>query len=346
MSNRGRRGGGAAAMYAARMTDEIEVKDEDNIGLNLAAAEDEPEPQVEVEDDGYEDEPEPEPQIDTSHEEDGGGEQHAEEPDPVADLQRQLAEMRAEREAEKAERATADESAELRQHQAAIANGHRNAKAALGNAKAAFAAASRAGDWDAAAEAQADIAQITADIREFEVASDELAAAAKRKPAAKPAANADPFEAAIADRSDKTKAWLRKNKADLLKSPARGMRAQAADAEARDLGIELDTPEYFAHMDKSMGYQVAKQPQKQAKPTGRPRVAAPGGGNSGGAQGAGDLRDVRLSRDEAAMARAMFPGDPKALGRYAAQKAEIIKNGRNPQRGGPVYTAQQPGARR
>lgn len=347
MSNRGRRGGGgAAAIYAARMTDEVEVKDEDNPLLNGEVDTSDPaddDPQEDPADDPVYEEDEPEPQIDLSHEEDE--DDPAE--DPVADLQRQLADLKAERDAEKAARLRDDETAQLRQHEAAITNGHRRATAALKEAKAAYATAAAAGNWDAAADAQADMAQITADIRDFEVAADEVKAAisnvGKRKPAQqpKPAATDDPFEAFIAPMSEKSQAWMRTNKADLLKSQARGMKAQAAHLEAVESDIKPDTPEYFAHLDKAMGYKsMAKQPQKTPKPTGRPRVAAPAGG-SAGVPSTG-RNEVRLSRDEVAIAKSMG----MSLKAYAANKARIIENGRNPNRGGLVYTSQQPGARR
>jgi len=353
MANRMRRGG-AAALFAARMTDEIEIPDDETEEIEAVEEGDEPE------DDGVADDPGP--SIDYSHaeDEDDGEDEEEDEPAPavvvpdaVAELRAQLATMQAERDAEKARNAVNDEALELRSHQTNINRAINGARGAMETAKAAFATHSAAGDWTKAAEAQADMAGITADLREFETAADEVKQAVaafnsgvRRKPAdapKQPQQQTDPFEVAIANLTEKTKDWVRANKADITKSPARGLKAQALDLEAQEQGLKLDSPEYFAYLDKHMGYKTTVT--KKPKPTGRAQVAAPSGGRSGAPSGNGGgdgPMDVKLSRAEVEMAKAMNMTTKK----YAERKAEIIKNGKDRSRGGPTYSNISHNARR
>ncbi len=338
MSNRGRRGG-AAALFAARMTEELEPTDEEieTFGVPDTDPADDTPTDDEPEDDG--------PSIDYSHIEDEPADEESEpekpaEPDAVAELRAQLDAMQAERDAEKARAAVLDEAASLRQDQVTVSRALGQAKGALNTAKADYAKAAAAGDWTTAAEHQATIAAATADIREFEGAADEIAKAVedfnrgKRRAAeSAPKQPADPFETAISNMSDASKEWCRRNKADLQKSPARGVKAQALHLEAVDAGLKPDTAEYFAYLDEQMGYQpVTKKTTKTPRPTGQPRVAAPAGGRSG-VPSAG-ANDVKLSADEVAMAKQMGMSTKV----YAARKLEIIKNGKDPSRGGPTYS--------
>lgn len=351
MANRMRRGG-AAALFAARMTDEVEIPD-DADETPIGEVEDQPDDEdVDV------GEADPGPSIDYSHAEDeDDGEEDDEDPNPavvvpdaVEELRAQLATMQAERDAEKARNAVNDEALELRSHQTNISRAITGARGAMETAKKAFATHSAAGDWTKAADAQADMAAVAADLKDFEAAADEVKqavaafnAGARRKPADVPKTVADPFEAAIANVTDKTKEWCRTNKADLLKSPARGLKAQALDLEAQESGLKVDSPEYFAYLNKHMGY--SQTVTKKPKPTGRAQVAAPSGGRSGAPSGNGGGDgpiDVKLSRAEVEMAKAMNMTTKK----YAERKAEIIKNGKDRSRGGPTYSNISHNARR
>lgn len=345
---RGMRGGGAAALFAARMTDEVEPTEAEIEELTIEGEPDE-NLEIQVEAEHEEDD---EPAVDYSHveSEPEDDEPAVEAPDALADLQKQLATLQAEREADKARRAVDDEATELRQHRDAIAGGIKRAQSDLVAAKSVYAKAAAAGDWDRAADAQASMASITTDIKQFEEAAEEVKSAVeafnrgvRRKPAittTQPAG--DPFDQAVATMTPKSQEWCKTNKADLIKSPARAARAQAANLEATEKGIALDSPEYFAHMNKAMGYQMPNT--KQPRPTGQARVAAPAGGRAS-TSGGGKV-EVKLSRDEIAMAKTLFPGDANAVKRYAANKAEIIKNGQDRSRGGPTYSNVSQNARR
>lgn len=334
MSPRGRRGG-AAALLASRMSEEIDVSEDEREeidGLDV-----EPEPIIEEEpDDPTPDyshiEPEPEPEDDP------------EPTDALDDLQRQLAELRGQNEALKGQ-AERGEAAELAADQAHVVTALNAAKGDLASAQADYEAAAAKGDWKTAATAQSKMALAAADLREYQGALDEVKAAItrfnkgeRRAQPATPAAPADPFEAAISVMSDKSKEWCRKNKADLQRSPSRGAKAQAAHLEAVDAGIKPDTPEYFAFLDKQMGYEVTT---RKPKPTGQARVAAPAGARSAPTRG-GEITEVKLSAAEVQMARSMGMSTKE----YAANKRELIKNGQDPARTGPRYSAQSAGNRR
>ncbi len=355
MSNRGRRGG-AAALFAARMTEEIEPTDAERD--ELGGDRDDSELADQADDDGAGDDQADDDDagagIDYSHEDDQADDEPDPEPTPETDklslLEKQLADMQAERDAERAASRVADEAAELRSHQTAVHAGIGRAKAQLEDLNDAYAEALKANDHKKAASINIKIAETVADLRDFDEAADEVAAAIdafkkgkRRAPPAdtKPAPAADPFEESIKGLSPRSQEWARSRKADLTKSPARGQKAFAAHLEAIELGHKPDSDAYFAHIDKEMGYKaMPKTPEKKPKPTGAARVAAPGGQRS--APTAGDIRDVKLSREEVQTARQLG----MSLKDYAAHKKEIIQNGKNPARGGPTYSNISPQARR
>ena len=337
MANRMRRGG-AAALLASRMSDPIEPdEDEEHLDDTDDGASDEPEPIVDEPD-------EPEPSIDYSHEEPSEAEEpapEAEEPDELAALQAQLATLQG----KNAELERDRDDAELSGQHAAVVGAHRQASADLDKATANYEAAAAKGDWKAAGKAQVEIARAAADVREFENAAEEIKQAIDRNRKTprqpqreqQPAAGGDGFERAIAKMSDASKQWCRAHKADLASDPLRGELAKAAHIIAVSHGIKVDTPEYFAHLDKQMGYEpVTKKPNgSAARPVGKPRVAAPSGGR---AAPRGDVGEIRLSAAEVDMAKSLGMTN-KA---YAARKKELILNGKDSSRSGPRYTQNSP----
>jgi len=99
---------------------------------------------------------------------------------------------------------------------------------------------------------------------------------------------ADPFERAIFEKSEPTKAFLRKHP-DLVRSDGT-IKRSALDAHerAKDEGYQVDTPGYFEYIERSL---MAQQPGQGGNPPprGAPRTAAPvareGGGTMGGGGG-------------------------------------------------------------
>lgn len=333
------RRGAAADRLAARMTEDIVIDDDEALVID-EPGDDEPDETVVIEDEPEE----PAPTIDTSHEDDEE-EDEPEEIDGLADLKKQLDAMsqrNQQLEAAVADGTVAEIEGQLRELDTAIAVSKRN----LQSARDDFAAKLAAGDHKGAADAQLKITETHADVREFEGAAAEIKTqlSAAKKPA--PRVASDPFEASIAGVTEKSKEWCRANKADLQKSPARGHKAMAAHMEALDAGIKADTPEYFDFLNEQMGYKPAvTKTTKTAKPVGKARVAAPGGSRSAPARG-GDVTEVRLSQKEIEFARTLFPNDKNPSKRYADQKKELIKNGRDPSRSGPRYSQQTEANRR
>lgn len=351
MPNRARRGGGAADRFIARQTEEITVDGDENDALQMNAAppDDEPDIDIDIEEDN---EPpfEPDYSHDPDHEQNHQERQPEEpepEPDGVAVLKRQLEEMRGERDALR-QRADAGEIAELEANQARLQHATTAARQALASAKADFKAAMGANDADKAADAQEAIATAAADIRQFEDAADDLknAIAHRKANPRQPARQAqqpagDPQERVIASFDARLQPWIRQNKADLFKSEARGKMAEAAHFGALDAGLAEFSPEYFDHMNKTMGYEVAPKRQQQAprRPVGRAQTAAPTGSRANGGRPA---NEVSLSRAEVQIAAAMG----MSVKKYAANKAKIIENGKDPANGGHKYSAQTQHSRR
>src|SRR5262245_45837759 len=92
---------------------------------------------------------------------------------------------------------------------------------------------------------------------------------------------ADPFERAIFDKSEPTKAFLRKHP-DLVRTDGT-IKRSALDAHerAKDEGYQVDTPGYFEYIERSL---MAQQPNQGGNPPprGAPRTAAPVARDSGG----------------------------------------------------------------
>lgn len=344
MANRGRRGG-AAAIYSSRMTEEITLSEDEREELGGdPQAPDDVEPVID------DDEPEEDQLPDYSHEGEPEPEPEGEPesaPDAVELLKRQVDELTGKNQ-HLENRALLSE---LEGNQAVVASALNAARAAADAAEAAYADAAKAGDWAKAAKAQREIAAAVADLREFEDAEAELKGRieqAKRGPA-KPAqrqAAADPFEQAISTMSAPAQDWCRRNKAD-LGNAQRAARAQAGHMLAVSEGIKPDSPEYFAFLDKHMGYgRVSddngggrRQEPAAKKPTGKPRVAAPSGGRTAAS---GGPREVVLSKAEVQAARSMGMSTKD----YAKHKAEIIENGKDPSRPGLRYSNQAHHTRR
>lgn len=352
MAMRGLRGGGGAIeRLTARMSEDIDDDPEpEAVELGSDAEPEEPAADVTVVED--EPEPEPEPHIDTSHEDEPEPEPEAEpEPEPAAvvDLKRQLDELRGRNQQLEAVAASAHVS-KLEGDHARVQQVLSAAQGAMTKAEADLAAALTANDAAAAAKAQRAIAEIAVDLRDFADAEADLKhqiTEARKRPAQprQQAEQGDQFEAYIAQNgfSEPSAAWLRKHKADILK-PGRADVAKAAHVVAISKGLKVDTPEYFAAIDETMGYgaePVTKTTSKTTaaparRPAGKPQMAAP---TNGGAP-RGGVTEVRLSRDEINMARAMGMSTKD----YARNKAELIKNGKRQQ--GPRYSNQTDHSRR
>lgn len=239
--------------------------------------------------------------------------QAAAEDDPLAVLQRQYDEVKASKEAaerrasEEAQRArdiearlqaTAKEREEsdakaqerIQEHEAtlreraaavfanqktALQHAYASEDLKLANAKRTYAEALRAGDFDAAAEANTAIASVTQTMRDYtnryhglEAEERALAAEAEERTkvpprkesaaeiqpqAPQPQQQGDQFEAALANMHPNVAAWVREHKDDVLK-PERQKLAFAADAMALAKGYTAGSDQYLDFLDEHMGY--------------------------------------------------------------------------------------------
>lgn len=213
------------------------------------------------------DEPEPKPALKVVEQD--------EPTDGAAKLEKQLraSEDARERERERAEKAERD-AAEARQEAARLRtttadtekellnNSLASAQAAQVAAKAAFKVAFDAGDPEAMAEANAQIARAATDIRNYEGAVaqfDNDTQTAEREPVRQEQNQDTSIEAAI-DRDPKLlgpeRDWL-KSHTEVLTDPKVNRKLGVAYDEALEKGLRRGTPAYFEFLDDRLGYAEA-----------------------------------------------------------------------------------------
>jgi hypothetical protein len=235
-----------------------------------------------------------------------------------------------------AEARTAVQASQLDQVKSAIAQLTTN-KAAL---KQKLSAAMQAQDFDAAAEAQSEMADNSARLAQLEAGK----AALERAPKIVPRAPTDHVEQLASQLSPRSAAWVRAHP-----QFARGGQESreykqmiAAHELAKARGYKEDTDEYFASIEKTLdvGAPVISPPHaddpdpladvaattatggRQAAPVAAP-VTRGGGGN-----GSTRPNIVRLTPEEVEIARSSFPDSKDPLGDYARQKVALKKEGR------------------
>ncbi|RUV07939.1 hypothetical protein EOA79_02290 [Mesorhizobium sp. M1A.F.Ca.IN.020.03.2.1] len=130
----------------------------------------------------------------------------------------------------------------------AIDNAIANTEHERNDAKAAYKTAMEAGDFEAAAEAQAKLSEVAVKAQRIKEGKAELE---RRAEAAK--VQADPLEQYVAQLSPQSAAWIRKHPETVSDTAKRDL-LQRAHYKALGAGIRPDTDEYFQHMDVEMGY--------------------------------------------------------------------------------------------
>jgi len=144
----------------------------------------------------------------------------------------------------------------------AVDNAIANADHERNEAKAKLKAAMETADFEAVAEAQDQLASVAIKaqrLKEGKAAIERQIEDAKR--------NVDPVEQYTKALSPQSAAWIRVHP-EVVREADKRSALERAHYSALGEGIVPDTPEYFAHMDKKMGYAVA-----EADP--QPRSAAP-----------------------------------------------------------------------
>lgn len=314
-------------MYAQRQREEITIDQDDDDDVHVVdAADDDGEDEGEtivLKSDGSEDD-DREPAL-------------KDDDDPFSDLEKQLATLK-----KRAENVEA-ENVQLRQHaeaseadvvlsqQAVIGHAIANSNNVLRQATAELDAALKGQDGARAAKAQRAIIRAEMDLADYERAADELKTEieqAKRKPKEqpKPKGSGDAYLDSIAHMDKQAQDWLVKNRGDIEGNPKRATRAVAAHNLALTEDIAPNTPEYFAFLDKQMGYPNGKASdvttKKRERTTAKRQVSAPGGGRASSNNG---RREVHLTAAERQTATAMG----MTAAKYAANKLQIEENGRN-----------------
>lgn len=304
-------------MDAEKQPDEPEIIIEDENGTELAAeAPAVIEPEVVIAD------PEPEKSA---------------EDDPYRILERQLEELKADREL-KARRIQEYESQQavqqrdqLETQRALIEHARQTALGEVRAAKSAFKEAMASGDYEAVAEAQEAISAAQLDARQYEMAGQELQRhLQQRAPQRAPAG--DPVEAQLQNLSPPAREWARRNRQDLFDNPnakARQDKALALHTVAVSDGIKPDTPAYFEYLDQHMGYATSGKPAKSATER---RPAMPSAPVSRTANASGGNRVV-LSAAEVQMAKKLGMDPIK----YAANKKTMLEKAGDPEWRGPRY---------
>lgn len=187
---------------------------------------------------------------------------------------------------------------------------------ALGNAererevlKAAYREAFETGDGARAADVQAQLSDLAVRIRDLSEGKSKIEemAEAQRRQAAQPRQTApqqavrqpaDPrqqFEAAISSFSEPSKQWIRAHP-DAFMDQSKWKRVVQLDAVAQYNGHKPDSPEYFAFIDREMGYAPASDSRQTSRQT---SYAAPvRGGGSVSAGGSASPTKVRLTPEQ------------------------------------------------
>lgn len=323
MSKRGNRGGGAA-LYAARQTTPITVQQDEpgDEGDEVLVVDEAGE--ILVDEPQHQDEPD-----------EGDDEPQDDEPDEaLTTMQRQLAALQA-RNAELENQVNVTEQDVVVSQQAVLNQALAGAKQRAIDAESEIAVASAAGDHIAIAKATAKLAKAIQDQDRYELAADELTAeleerkVGRKKPAAQqqqeqPAANGDAYVTSLSKFSAPSREWLLKHRDKIEGNVKVGTKAQALAQIAIADGIAEDSPEFFAYLEKGLGFTT--MPTKSKKPAARPHTAAP----SGARAGSGKPNEIVLTAAQRQAALQMG----LSLKEYATNLQEIRKNGQDPNRPG------------
>lgn len=203
-------------------------------------------------------------------------------------LTRQLAEKQREAEIAKQQRSQAEAYARQREQEAVhyASQAQDSQHTAFINAIASFerdaemlethyANALNAGDNQSAAKIQRQMIQVESRLNQLssgkEAIEVQLEQSRNRPPEPHPPEyyrqgqqNVDPVAQAISTLSRESAAWVTAHP-EVIKDPEYNALMSAAHHSAMKNNIQADTPEYFAHLDKTLGFNKRQQPQRQQK---------------------------------------------------------------------------------
>lgn len=194
------------------------------------------------------------------------------------------------------------------------------------------------------AKAQRRLSEATSKITPLEMAKSELEQQKKAPPqrAAEPQREApsDPVEAFLQTRTPASQQWLRGNRQFVGGDGQPVPKLTAAHWSAVAENLAPDSPEYFSHLEKTLGI---KQVEKKPEPRVQRRESAPAAPvRSAGGDVSGGQRQVSLTAKEAQSAtdgtlvwnfddptgKSRFrKGDPIGVGEFARRKSIMMKEG-------------------
>jgi len=201
------------------------------------------------------------------------------------------------------------------------------------------------GDAAAAARAQRRMSQAEGRISRLTEAKEDLAATkpAPRKVEEQPrraAPSSDPVEEYVKGRTPTTAAWIRAHP-DFVTDARKNAKLTGAHFDAVGEGLTVDTPEYFAHVEKFLGLKVEAKPGAAQQQQRRPSAPTAPGADVGGRNGAPST--VKLTRSEATAAtdgtivwnyddpsgkNKFKKGDPIGHSEFARRKLAMEREGR------------------
>ena len=196
-----------------------------------------------------------------------------------------------------------------------------------------YAMAMQAGDYEAAAEIQSNMSINGAKLLQLENGRSALEQRLKTPPQQEPETPRDPVEAIASQLSPRSAAWVRAHP-ECVKDRRLYMKMIGAHNIAVADGFQADTDEYFAEIERQMGYtkpQTAVQDDYEEEPTSMaakpmarkaPPPAAPT--SRAASNGTGGRNTVTLTREEREMAGIMGMTPEE----YAKNKIALKKEGK------------------
>ena len=196
-----------------------------------------------------------------------------------------------------------------------------------------YAAAMQAGAFDQAAEIQSQMSINGAKLLQLENGKAALTERLKNPPQQQPEMPADPVEAIASQLSPRSAAWVRAHP-ECVRDKRLYMKMVGAHNIAVADGFQADTDEYFAEIERQLGYrkpQTAVQQEEDEEPTSMaakpmarkaPPPAAPS--SRAASNGTGGRNTVTLTREEREMAGIMGMTPEE----YAKNKVALKKEGK------------------
>lgn len=218
-----------------------------------------------------------------------------------------------------------------------------SAKADADAAQAEYERAFADGDGPAAARAQRKMSQAEGKIGRLTEAQEDLAATAKaprkvEQEERHTPASSDPVEQYVKGRSAPTTAWIKAHP-EFVTDQRKNMKLTGAHFDAVGEGLTVDTPEYFAHIEKTLGLKKPGNGQQQQRRPSAPTApgADVGGRDSGGGQQVTlKPHEARAAQDGTLVWNVPDPtgknrwqvGQPIGLQEMARRKLAMQKEGR------------------